>query len=410
MKVPVSLADAFKEEFQALISQFAVDQGLLPDLEAITNERFVNRSIVPHVLKLSTLFNRLEKESQEEGLNPYWKETSNPQNLRMAYFLYFMPSNLFRIAAIWSELARLGYRWPENQKIFRGIEWGSGPATGACGIAAGETHAKIGLPEQGNWALIEQDKAVLNLGEKWGETYFRNQGKDWGIRPFHRKIDFSKPLLPPSAPTFHIWLSSYFLNESELPSEELAQKLLQHWDKHVENEGLIIISEPALKLQSRKLLALRAALIEKFPEAKGTYQILLPCLGHQACGALANPTDWCHEEVTWWRPPYFRKIDAAAGLDRKTLPFSYLVIAKSKKSREELLPALQGFQSNQTERLVSPVHWEGKDQEFYICGQKGKRKARLRTEEELGRGSILQGVQMRGDVQATRIDHYKKSK
>lgn len=131
-------------------------------------------------------------------------------------------------------------------------------------------------------------------------------------------------------------------------------------------------------------------------------------MGHQACGALAAEEDWCHEEVSWWRPPYFRTLDQMAGLDRKTLPFSYLVLTKSRRPREEILTALEPGASRQ--RLVSPAHKEGKEQEFFICGQDGKRRARwkLPEGEEIERGDILEGAQLRGDRNSARIDSVKK--
>jgi hypothetical protein len=140
---------------------------------------------------------------------------------------------------------------------------------------------------------------------------------------------------------------------------------------------------------------------------KSRYQVLLPCLGHQACGALSNPDDWCHEEAKWWRPPYFRKIDDMAKLDRKSLPFSYLVITKSGRPIREILPALADS-SKGFHRLVSPVHYEGKDSEFFLCGSDGKSRARLRTELELGRGDILIDAEIRGDSQAKKVDFLKK--
>jgi hypothetical protein len=140
-------------------------------------------------------------------------------------------------------------------------------------------------------------------------------------------------------------------------------------------------------------------------------------LGHQACGALSRPDDWCHEEITWWRPPYLRNLDRLAGLDRKSLPFSYLVFAKSKRSRAELLPKLaQAPSASKTlsseknlYRVVSPAHPEGKEAEFFICGQDGKRRARYRPSEteSIGRGSILIDTELRGDPQATRITQIK---
>lgn len=369
------------------------------------------------------MFNRLEARpgsqgriaaTQEKGLDPYWKESSNPENFRLAYFLYFMPSNLYRVASVWAELARLGFRWPHAG--FRGIEFGAGPASGATGIAAGERHSPVGLPKSGSWALIEQDKAMLQLGQGWAENYFDYCGVgDWGIRPFHRKLDLAQGFLPRSAPTFHLWLMSYFLNEYSQTPAEIARALLSAWERHLEEDGIAILVEPALRMQSRKLLEVRRELLALAEKKKIDWlQVLLPCLGHQACGALATEDDWCHEEVMWWRPPYFRKIDELAELDRKTLPFSYLVVTKSRRKREEILPALGSAMQDSRLRLVSPAHFEGRDQEFFVCGSEGKRRARFRENDEqsplaeLGRGDILLGADIRGDMSASRIEKVRE--
>jgi hypothetical protein len=241
MRVPVKLSEAFGAPFEELISRFSAEQGLLPEPGSLRSTRNMSRSVIPHIRNLSALFNRLElpdpnadamederapggaakggrrkarirEEGQGAGLDPYWKETSNPAHLRLAYFLYFMPSNLYRVAAIWTELGRLGFRWSAQDRL-RAIAFGAGPASGACGIAVGEKFAEAGLPRAGDWALIEQDKAMLELGSEWAQTYFSDQGlPDWGTRTFHRKIEFSRGLLPPSAPRFNLWVMSYFLN------------------------------------------------------------------------------------------------------------------------------------------------------------------------------------------------------
>ena len=392
MRVPEPLTHAFEGEFQRLISEFAIEKGFLPDSDALESPRFLARAVIPHVIKLSKLFNRDQKD-QDSSLDPYWKESSNPANFRLAYFLYFMPSNLFRMASIWAELSRLGFRW--SPKELRGVEFGAGPASGVCGIAAGEHYASVGLPKTGNWALIEQDKAILEMGTQWSETYFSHVGfPDWQLRPFHRKLDPIQGFLPPRAPKFNLWLMSFYLNEVTTSAEDLAKSLIADWNNHLEDEGLIILMEPALKLQSRRLLELRKQLLIQKQNGKADWlQILLPCMGHQSCGALSKPEDWCHEEVTWWRPPYFKKIDQMASLDRKTLPFSYLVLVKSRRTREEILPELKKRPAASRNRLVSPAHSEGKRLEFYVCGLDGKRKARHlpKTEEEkdLQRGDLI---------------------
>lgn len=408
MRVPTSLVDAFGADFEKRICEFAVREKLLPEAAALQSPRFLARSVVPHIAKLSSLFNRVEKD-QSSGLEPYWKESSNPAHLRLAYFLYFMPCNLFRVAAIWSELSRLGYRW--NSPTFKAIEFGAGPASGLCGIAAGEKYAPIGLPSSTNWALIEQDRGILELGNLWAQDYLSFLDlPNWDIRPFHRKLDPREGFLPKNAPQFNLWLMSFYLNETQLSSRELAGILIASWAKHMDNEGLIILVEPALKLQSRRLLELRQEILLEIEKKKIDWlQVLLPCLGHQKCGAFANEEDWCHEEVSWWRPPYFRQIDKMAELDRKTLPFSYLVLAKSRRKREEILPALAAAPSEERHRLVSPAHSQGKELEFFLCGQEGKRKARFRPSgkkdphRDLGRGDILMKTEVRGDLNSSRV-------
>ncbi len=429
MRVPLPLFDGFGQPFEDLISRFATERKLMPEPEAIRSVRFLARSVVPHIQKLSQLFNRIVSDDiegnpgnpraqpkvQDQGaaLDPYWKSGSNPENLRLAYFLYFMPANLFRVASVWAELSRLGYRWPEGRPM-TGVEFGAGPAAGAAGIAAGEHFAPVGIPKDtGNWALIEQDKPMLELGTRWAETYFADKGFGaWGVRPFHRKLDLKEGFLPERAPRFNLWLMSFFLNELHEPAELVADRLLEAWDKHLADDGLIIFVEPALKLQSRRILDLRRVLLERAAATgRDWLKVLLPCLGHQACGALAAPDDWCHEEVSWWRPPYFKVLDGMAGLDRKTLPFSYLVLTKSRRPREEILTALNVGTPEERVRLVSPSHKEGKELEFFTCSQDGKRRSRFHPPHkdfDLDRGDILSGVESRGDPRSTRIEKFKK--
>lgn len=414
MRISETLNKAFgpSPEFENLIGNFAISEGLLPDSSALTSKRYLNRSIAPHIKRLSSLFNR-ENQDQADALAAYWKKGTHPEHLRLAYFLYFMPSNLYRIASIWAELSRLGFQW--QGKELRGVEFGAGPASGACGIAAGEFFSGVGLSRKGNWALIEQDRPTLTLGSRWAAHYFNHlQFSEWKIKEFTRKIDLKLGFLPPRAPKFNLWIMSYFLNELSTPRAELASLLLKDWTNHLEQEGIVILVEPALKQQSRRLLELRRELITQAKAQKlDWFQILLPCLGHQNCGALANAEDWCHEDVSWWRPPYFRILDDLVGLDRKSLPFSYLVITKSNRPRTEILPALV---AKTTHRLVSPAHSEGQDLEFFLCGQEGKRRARIRPkegaainpEDGLERGDILLDADLRGDVNSSRVSEVRK--
>ena len=431
MRVSTQLSRAFGEEFEQILGEFLVQEGLIEQIGDLRSKRFLSRSIIPHVQALSQRFNRIRElpgqssapgatkktAPSAEGLDAYWKQSSNPKNLRLAYFLYFMPANLYRVAALWGELHRLGFRWPKNQveetnqknsTDFRAIEWGAGPASGACGIAAAEALTPLGISPQVQWSLIEQDRASVELGRAWSESYWPSLGLEgWAAQSFHRKVDWTRDLLPTGAGKFDLWLTSFALNEAQETPEVLAQSLLSSWRHHLKSGALVIFSEPALKLQSRKLLELRKVLVREFQKTDG-YRVLLPCLGHQTCGALEAEDDWCHEEVSWWRPPYYRLIDDLAHLDRKTLNMSYLVIQKKPADGwTQTLSELSPDGADRRYRLVSPPHWEGHDQDFFVCGQDGKRRARLKTDEPLSRGDVLEDCEIRGDARSSRLDSLK---
>ena len=194
VKVPITLSKAFGPEFEALIARFSAGEGLIPAETELTNRRYLSRSVAPHVAKLSSLFNRKEEENQAAALDPYWKESSNPANLRLAYFLYFMPSNIYRMASIWAELERLGFKWSARGPL-RAVEFRRGSRHGpSCGILTGERYSPLGLPSEGNFALIEQDRAMLSLGEKWFQAYRGDSQLE--TRSFHRKIDLGRGFLP----------------------------------------------------------------------------------------------------------------------------------------------------------------------------------------------------------------------
>ncbi|MCC7441030.1 MAG: hypothetical protein IT285_05335 [Bdellovibrionales bacterium] len=419
MRVPVSLTDRFGPgpAYADLLTACALEEGLLTSAEDLASRRFLARSVVPHIETLSRLFNRLDDATP--GDQNYWRHaSSHSKNLRLAYFLAFLPPNQFRMASVWNELHRLGFRFPEGmfpEGGFRAVELGAGPAAGASGIAAGEANGPLGLPARGEWQLVERDLAALKLGERWLSSFSSSQGLSWRAQGHHRRVELKDGFLPPAAPRFHLWISSFFLNELKEPSDRIAEALSACWERHLEDEGLAILVEPALQAQSRRLLEIRAALLKRWEdnEPKGRkaqgrarFQVLLPCLGHQACGALAKEDDWCHEQTEWWRPNYLRKLDELTGLDRRALPFSYLVVARTRRAPAELLPALGAWPSPSTYRLVSPSHAEGKDAEFYLCGQAGKRRARYRYEKEAGkpqRGDILLEAELVGAPEASRV-------
>jgi hypothetical protein len=96
------------------------------------------------------------------------------------------------------------------------------------------------------------------------------------------------------------------------------------------DQGIVIMIEPALKKFARRLMELRDVVADR----RGI-QVLLPCLhdGHCAMLSLNRRGEWCHQSVSW-SPPVFMRI-LNQGLDREIdrLKFSYLIMAKSARRR-----------------------------------------------------------------------------
>jgi hypothetical protein len=81
-----------------------------------------------------------------------------------------------------------------------------------------------------------------------------------------------------------------------------------------------------------------------------------------------NPKDWCHEDRHWDPPELVRELDAATGLRKDSLKFSYLILRNDSLSYADVCGTARY-------RVVSePLASKGK-LEFYFCGKEGRRLA-----------------------------------
>lgn len=118
--------------------------------------------------------------------------------------------------------------------------------------------------------------------------------------------------------------------------------------------GLVIIIEPALKSNTRRLMQLRESMVKN-----RLAHIVLPCRHHNSCPLLKIEREWCHFVIPW-RPPEFI-ISINQGLNREIdrLKFSYLVISRS-PSR------YFGY------TVISQLLKEKGRKKFFICTEKGR--------------------------------------
>jgi ribosomal protein RSM22 (predicted rRNA methylase) len=131
--------------------------------------------------------------------------------------------------------------------------------------------------------------------------------------------------------------------------------LVLRWLDLANENGLLVIIEPAIRSRTRHLHEVRAKLIER------RVAIFGPCLHTRACPMLANENDWCHEDLAVDLPPALVPLARAAGLRWQGLTFAYLVLRRDRRTLASLVP--EG-----TFRTVSSlIRTKGK-REVHLCG------------------------------------------
>lgn len=401
MRVPQEIKHLFDDSYVQSLAQVLSEEKWIERPEDLESRRFLRRAITPHIERLSTTFNRLEDDSDhQKTLEHYWKKGSNPKNLRLAYFLVYAHANFYRWMSIWSELARYGYQWPQSAPPIRGLDLGSGPGCAALAAQlAAHQWPELSISKS-QWTCVEQDRPMSQLAQAWLRCLPQSIGKS-SLKFETKKMQARPSKWNLSQTGIGLWTSSYFLNELDWRPKKssddgsFAKELIEHWNQTLADHALIIIVEPALQAQSRRLLSLRKDFIQEFKnQDQANYQILLPCLDNRNCGALESSDDWCHEDVRWRQPKFIQMIDQLTGLHHGSLPFSYLVIQKSPDAKSA--PGLSI--PSGCSRLVSPVHRVRTDAEFFLCQPEAKTRVRCKFQwaksEKIERGTVLGDLQL----------------
>jgi ribosomal protein RSM22 (predicted rRNA methylase) len=303
------------------------------------------------VARLSSLLTR-ERENLPDA---YLRD----KRLRQAYLLYFVPSNLTKIHIPLRELF-LHPKGILSKERLRILDIGSGPGTASLGV--------LEFFSQRETRPLLQFTAVDQVGEnlKDAENLFRSwrdkAGIDASLRTIKSEVERTMDRL--SGDRYDIIILSNVLNELSHGDEDRIAKrttfLKNILTRFLMYDGSCVVIEPALRETSRELLMIRDGLREE------GFHIYSPCLGGGACSALANPKDWCHEDVPWDPPEIVQEIDDHIGLRKDSLKFSYLVLRKDGLS-------LKDIHGERSFRVVSePLVSKGK-MEFYICGKGGRR-------------------------------------
>lgn len=296
--------------------------------------------------------------------NAYMQKAASLQ----AYLLYYWPVSYAQTTAALQREPRL---FEAVQKIkerpIRILDLGSGPAPASCAIADScgrfipvrnkgnepdcdtlrERRAmSLGVLDQGRgeqnlrfeFCLYDSSGDALSLGKKILEgAYAKTSKVETNVCNFERTLGGANGGGGRAAfgdgKKFDFIVASHSLNELWKNEKKRGEKLsafLQNVCGLLEDDGLLLLMEPALLATSRALLEARDALIQI------GMAVLSPCLCSQApCPALENPNATCHFAFDWEMPNIVADLARFAGLNRADVKMTYFVFGRNGSQCQE---------------------------------------------------------------------------
>jgi ribosomal protein RSM22 (predicted rRNA methylase) len=288
--------------------------------------------------------------------------------------LFFGVADAAKIAVPLAELSGRG-RLPTAEPL-RLLDVGAGALAMTLGVAAA-------LPERRLDALaVDLDADALALGAAAVATLAPR------VTLRTMAADLSR-VAPPDGP-FDLIVAGTLLNELTSPARPaLARGLLER----LRPGGALILLEPALRDTARALHALRDALL-----TAGDAHVFAPCTRAGApCPALADPSDWCHEDRPVAPPPRLAELSRRTNLRTGGLKFAYLVLRLDDAPLVDVPPGRHAL------RVVSGALDQKGNAMRLCCGDDGfTRQRRLRRSRDASLAALDEA--RRGDVLVTGAD------
>ena len=238
-----------------------------------------------------------------------------------AYLLYYWPVSYLETAL---SLAELGLS-PR-----RVLDLGSGPGpAAAAALDASGGRADLVLAD-GSRAALDVAQRVLEAGPRAGDaseagsSAYRELDLEDGAEALGKALGVEAP--------FDLVILGHCVNELWREAPDRAERrlaLLEAAADLLAPGGALLVLEPALLATSREALALRDAL------ASRGHTVLGPCpraaAGPYPCPALAaGPDRTCHSEAPWEPPEPVASLARAAGLDRRSVKWTWFAVGAPK--------------------------------------------------------------------------------
>lgn len=225
-------------------------------------------------------------------LRESYQANKDHQGMYSTYLMSRMPATYAAITRVLQEI-------PEDVRISKVLDIGSGPGTGLWAV-------KERFPEVDSYIGLEADRTFIDLAERL------NSGS------VQKDVQWVQGLYPKDLPNIKadLVLLSYTIGENSL---EILHKTLENvWNYNV-SEWLVVI-EAGTPKGYNSILNVRDSIIEK-----GGY-IYAPCKGNYLCPLVGE--DWCHFSIRLERTLLQKKVKNGT-LPYEDEKFSYVIARKS---------------------------------------------------------------------------------
>lgn len=230
-----------------------------------------------------------------------------------AYLLYYWPVSYMQIALEANALKPFVKNAPLPLRI---LDIGSGPAPASAALCDAFSIKDV--------TLVDSSKKALSLAQR----LFSAEWKSCKVNAMVH--DFETEELPDISGNFDIIVLSHSLNElwkDKKNALELRTALLKKLSAFLKENGILLVSEPALLLTSRNLINVRDTLVQE------GFSVISPCLCSAICpitqsGTQSGTKQTCHAEIFWNPIEPVASIAKLARLDRQSVKMTYMAFVK----------------------------------------------------------------------------------
>jgi predicted O-methyltransferase YrrM len=286
-----------------------------------------------------------------------------------------------RAAAREAGAARLGFSFPRDvpkgaaavrelvatgalasDRPLRVLDLGAGLGASTWGLARALRAAGSRRTIDATW--IDSDAEALELGA----SLLRARADREGDVELRVRTRTGSAMAASGLGRFDVVLVGQVLSELDVAfPEEVRRQRHVDWlrglfEERTDDDGALVVIEPALRDRARHLHHVRDAL------ASTGVTVFAPCLHAAPCPALARESDWCHEDLAVDLPHWLVPVARAAGLRHEGLTFSYLVLHRGGRRLVDAI-ADGGTVPAARLRVVSDeIRSKGK-RELFVCGK-----------------------------------------